>query len=80
MHCSGGWALLGSRNDIEWSLNGEQFLQEKLLGSPAFFSMSVGPDPNGGSKLCLTVRQPFISFALLLTILCTADYRWLNLG
>ncbi|KAL5515080.1 hypothetical protein EMCRGX_G000198 [Ephydatia muelleri] len=55
MHCSGGWALLGSRNDIEWSLNGEQFLQEKLLGSPAFFSMSVGPDPNGGSKLCLTV-------------------------
>eukprot|EP00731_Ephydatia_muelleri_P000105 Em0001g105a len=51
----GGWALLNSSNGTEWSLNGEQFLQEKLLGSPAFFSMSVGLDDNGGAKLSLKV-------------------------
>ena len=59
LHCPGGWALLNSSNGTEWSLNGEQFLQEKLLGSPAFFSMSVGLDDNGGAKLSLKVRQPY---------------------
>eukprot|EP00731_Ephydatia_muelleri_P003774 Em0001g3774a len=46
----GGWPLINISDGTEWSLNGEQFLQEKLLGSKAFFTLGVYVSPTDRTK------------------------------
>ena len=48
--------------DIEayspWSINSSEFVLEKLVGSPAFFSLYVNVDDKNSSVNVLTVSQP----------------------
>ena len=53
--CSGGWPLLNISDGTKWSLNGEQFIQEKLLNSPAFFSIDQYISQTDRSKRSLYV-------------------------
>ena len=53
--CSGGWPLLNISDGTSWSLNGEQFIQEKLLNSPAFFSLYQFISPTNRSKRSIYV-------------------------
>ena len=47
---TGGWPLINISDGTGWSLNGEQFLQEKLLGSKAFFTLGVYVSPTDRTK------------------------------
>ena len=54
---TGGWPLINMHNNgTQWSLNGEQFIQEKLLGSPAFFALTVYVSPTDVAKNNIYVR------------------------
>ncbi len=55
MSLTGGWPLVGINSSTPWDLNGEQFLQEKLLDSDAFFSMAVYFDPRKSSRYIIRV-------------------------
>ena len=42
---AGGWSLVGIPGDgTVWSVNSSQFIREKMTGSDAFYSISVGFD------------------------------------
>ena len=64
----GGWDLVGippsSDLDIEayssWSINSSEFILEKLVGSPAFFSLSVNVDDKNSSVSVLTVNHALV--------------------
>jgi predicted metalloendopeptidase len=66
---TGGWDLVGippsSDLDIEayssWSINSSEFILEKLVGSPAFFSLSVNVDDKNSSVSVLTLSQEGLS-------------------
>ena len=51
----GGWDLVGISNDSEWSINSDEFLNEKIRGSSAFFALDVGVDDKNPSHYVLTV-------------------------
>ena len=53
---TGGWPLINISDGTGWSLNGEQFLQEKLLGSEAFFTLDVYVSPTDRTKNNIYVR------------------------
>ena len=54
---TGGWPLINiSDGGTQWSLNGEQFIQEKLLGSPAFFDLALDVSPTDRTKYNIYVR------------------------
>ena len=46
----GGWPLLNISAQTTWSLNGDQFIQEKLLNSPAFFTLDISVSPTDRTK------------------------------
>ena len=51
MHVStGGWPLLNISDGTTWSLNGGQFIEEKLLKSPAFFTLYISISPTDRTK------------------------------
>lgn len=56
---AGGWSLVNIPNEEgqypPWDISGTQFQMEKLLGSSAFFQISVGPDPEDSSRYILEV-------------------------
>ncbi len=59
---AGGWPLVGINSSLAginsstpWDLNGEQFGQEKLLNSRAFFTMTVYFDPRKSSRYIIKV-------------------------
>ena len=64
----GGWDLVGippsSDLDIEayssWSINSSEFILEKLVGSRAFFSLSVDVDDKNSSVSVLTVNRALV--------------------
>lgn len=58
-YIAGGWPLLGISDGTLWSLNGNQFLQEKLLGSRAFFNYSVQINPTDRTKRMIYVIVVF---------------------
>jgi len=39
----------------EWTINGTQFLREKMYGSQAFYRLAVGVDLKNSSRNILTV-------------------------
>ena len=42
---TGGWSLVNISGDgTVWSVNSSQFIREKLTGSKAFYSLSIGHD------------------------------------
>ena len=54
----GGWPLIGLPGDgTPWSINDTQFMREKLLGSPAFFTLSVEIDPLDTSNFVMAVSD-----------------------
>ena len=54
----GGWPLINiSDGGTQWSLNGEQFIQEKLLGSPAFFDLALDVSPTDRTKYNIYVMN-----------------------
>ncbi len=61
----GGWSVLDGTDrsgepdyltpvfgsgESDWDINGDEFFAEKLLGSPAFYSLSVNPDRKDSTK------------------------------
>lgn len=68
---TGGWDLVGippsseldSGNGSQWSINGTEFLFEKLFGSSAFFSLSVQVDDKNSSLNVLTLSQSGLSLS-----------------
>ena len=44
-------------NETQWSINGSDFLREKMVGSGAFFSLSVQVDDKNSSVNVLMVRK-----------------------
>jgi endothelin-converting enzyme len=69
IQATGGWDLVGippsSDLDIEayssWSINSSEFILEKLVGSRAFFSLSVDVDDKNSSVSVLTLSQEGLS-------------------
>ena len=53
----GGWELIGIPQDTAWTLDGEQFFQEKLFGSTAFFDFGISVDDKNSSRFVLVVRN-----------------------
>ena len=58
---TGGWSLVGIPDDrTVWTVNSSQFIREKMVGSEAFYSLSVGFDQDA-LMFTLLVRNEFIS-------------------
>ena len=55
----GGWPLIGlpDVDGVPWDLNGEEFLQEKLFGSPALFTLSIYFDLEKTSRFIIYVSE-----------------------
>ena len=59
---SGGWGLVGiGDNESQWNINGTEFLYEKVVGSPAFFSLAVEVDDKNSSIYVLTVSVLYLA-------------------
>jgi hypothetical protein len=52
---TGGWGLLNGSTTSNWNINGNEFLSEKQLGSPAFFIMDITIDDKNSSQYILEV-------------------------
>jgi hypothetical protein len=52
---TGGWGLLNGSTTSNWNINGQEFLSEKRLGSPAFFTMDITIDDKNSSQYILEV-------------------------
>ena len=52
----GGWNLVGIVGNVsQWNVNNTQFVDEKIAGSPAFFSLYVDVDDKNSSVYVLQV-------------------------
>ncbi len=51
--------MAGVPSTTEWSLNGDQFVKEKLLGSIAFFSLSVDMDIRDSSRYMIWASSTY---------------------
>lgn len=58
---TGGWNLLNMSNDSSWDINDKLFLVEKILGSPAFFTVGVTVDDKNSSNYIIVVSQSGLS-------------------
>lgn len=55
---TGGWPVLGLPNDeTPWSINGSQFMMEKMLRSPAFFGFQVMGDLRDANRYRIFIAQ-----------------------
>ena len=52
----GGWTLLSASNESAWDINGTSFMVEKILGSPAFFTVDVNVDDKNSSNYIIEVH------------------------
>ena len=71
----GGWPLIGLPNDAPWDINGPQFMMEKLINSPAFFSISVDMDEMNSSRYIITVSECMSNYYSELTALYSIPYE-----
>ena len=55
IHLAGGWSLLNGHKRSHWSMNDVNFLLEKTLGSPAFFTVDIAIDDKNSSQYILEV-------------------------
>ena len=55
---TGGWGLLNGSTTSNWKINSAEFLSEKRLGSPAFFTMDITIDDKNSSQYILEVCIP----------------------
>ncbi len=51
----GWWSVLDDPDkqgagESDWDINGDEFIAQKLLGSPAFYSLKVQPDSKDSTK------------------------------
>ena len=67
-HPPGGWDLVGIASS-NWSINSSQFLQEKIVGSPAFFSLTVQVDDKNSSVNVLTVCMVYLYIRMYVRIM-----------
>lgn len=57
---AGGWSLLNGSIRSNWNINDYEFLVEKALGSPAFFTVDVTIDDKNSSQHILEVSVSII--------------------
>ncbi len=57
----------------DWDINGDDFFAEKLLGSPAFYSLTVEPDRVDSTKplIYVSVSRHVRRHGYLTSFLCT---------
>ena len=73
----GGWGLIDGNST--WSINGTSFLEEKLAGSPAFFSLGVDIDDKDSNNYILSVRYMYTTvntFTNPCLVLCSPQLNW----
>ena len=59
---TGGWSLVNISGDgTVWSVNSSQFIREKMTGSDAFYSLSVGFDEDA-RQYSLVVSKETLSY------------------
>lgn len=52
---SGGWGLLNGSSSSKWNINSDEFMKDKALGSPAFFTVDIAIDDKNSSQYILEV-------------------------
>ena len=55
---TGGWSIIDIPGPT-WNINSSDFLTQKLLGNPAFFSVGIDPDGEDSTRLLLQVCAGF---------------------
>ena len=67
---AGGWSLLNIPGDgTTWGINSTQFIKEKRVGNPAFYSISLEPD-NSLTELIIAVHCACICMCLCVHVWC----------
>ncbi len=79
----GWWSVLDDADkqgagESDWDINGDEFTAQRLLGSTAFYSLTVAPDSKDSTKALIYVSV--YRYLIFKRCLCVTDMTHFQLG